>query len=96
MGLEKSPPSAVLAADRCGVKSVAVANVVDGRIAQRVAKIVQSSDDAVAAPRRIFLDQLQNQFFESRIHGWPTEGIRPGKGPLLGDEDTEPTEQGVW
>jgi hypothetical protein len=93
--LEKAPPGAVLAADRCGIKSVAVADVVDRRIAQRVSQIVQGTDDAVTAPGRVFFDQLDDELFKFRIHGWSTERICPGKGPLLGDEDTEPAEQGV-
>ena len=31
-----------------------------------------------------------------RIHRRSTDGIGLGKGPLFGDEDTEPTEQGFW
>jgi hypothetical protein len=31
-----------------------------------------------------------------RIHGRSTDWIGPGKGPLFGDEGTEPTEQGIW
>src|ERR1035437_5481640 len=95
MRLQESSPSGVLAADRCGIKSVAAANVVDGRITHRIAEIVQGPDDAVAAPGWIFFDQFEDEFFEFGTHGWPTDGIGSGKGPLPGDEDTEPTKQRV-
>src|ERR1017187_5909726 len=55
-------------------------------------EIVQGSHDALAAPGWIFLEQFDHEFFQRRIDGWSTEGIGPGKGPLFGDQDTEPTE----
>jgi hypothetical protein len=96
VGLQKSVPGAVLAADRNGIKSVAVADVVDGGIAHLKPEIVQGTDDAIAAPSWVFCDQFDDEFFKFRIHGRSTDWIGPGKGPLFGDEGTEPTEQGVW
>src|ERR1035438_4092171 len=46
-------------------------------------------------PGWIFLEQCDNEFFQFRIHGRSTDRISPGKGPLFGDQDTEPTE-GIW
>ena len=46
---------------------------VAGRITHGVTAIVQGSDDAVAAPSRIFFDQLDEKLFELRIQERPTE-----------------------
>ena len=89
-------PGGVLAAERSGIQSVAVADVVDGGIAHIKSEIVQGTDDAIAAPSWVFCDQFDDEFFEFRIHGRSTDWVGPGKGPLFGDEGTEPTEQGVW
>jgi len=96
VGLQKSVPGAVLAADRSGIKTVAATNVVDGGIAHLKSEIVQGTDDAIAAPSWVFCDQFDDEFFKFRVHGRSTDWIGPGKGPLFGDEGTEPTEQGVW
>lgn len=56
-------------------------DVVDGRITQPVTQIVQGADDAVVAPGRVFLDQLEDEFFEFKIKGWLTEGIETLKSP---------------
>src|SRR5262249_36837423 len=95
MGLEKSALSRVLATDRSGIQSVAMADIVDSRIAHRESEIVQSTNDAVAAPGWILLDQFDDELFKFWIHAWPPDWICPGKGPLLGDKDSKPTEQGV-
>ena len=95
MGLQKASPARSLAADRGWIQSVAPANVVDSRITQRVTQIVQGTHDPVAAPSRVLLDQPQDELFEFRIHGWSTQWICPGVGPLLGDEHPEPPKQGV-
>jgi hypothetical protein len=95
MGLQKASPGRSLAADRGWIQSIALANVVNGRIAQRVTQIVQGTHDPVAAPGRVLFDQLENELFEFWIHGWSTERICSGKGPLLGDEHPEPSKQGV-
>ena len=47
-------------------------------------------------PGWVFLEQCDNEFFQFGIHGRSTDRISPGKGPLFGDQDTEPTEQGIW
>src|ERR1017187_4910831 len=96
MALQKLVPTGGLAAQRSGIQSAAVADVVDGRIAHLESEIVQGTHDALAAPGRIFLEQFDHEFLQRRIDGWSTEGVGPGKGPLLGDQDTEPTEQGIW
>ena len=96
MGLQKSVPGAVLAADRSGIKSVAAADVVDAGIAHFKSEIVQGTDDAIAAPSWVVCDQFDDEFFKFPIHGRSTDWIGPGKGPLFGDEGTEPTEQSVW
>ena len=96
MGLQKLVPGAVLAAERSGIKSVAVTDVVDGGIAQLKSQIVQGTDNAIAAPSWVFRDQFDDEFFKFRIHGRSTDWIGPGKGPLFGDQGTEPTEQSVW
>ena len=85
MGLQKSVPGAVLAADRSGIKSVAAADVVDGGIADLKSEIVQGTDDTVAAPRRVFLDQFNDEFFKFGIHGRSADGICPGESSLFGD-----------
>src|SRR6267142_3263250 len=95
MRLQKSVPGAVLAAERSGFKSVAAADVVDGRIAHPKSQIVQGPDDAVAAPSWVFCDQFDDELFKFRMHGRSTDGIGLGKGPLFGDQDTEPTQQRV-
>jgi hypothetical protein len=41
------------------------------------------------------LEQCDNEFFQFRLHAWSTDRISPGKSPLFGDQDTEPTE-GIW
>jgi hypothetical protein len=43
MGLEELPPNGVLAADWSGSNTVAVADVVDGRIAHRESEVVQGA-----------------------------------------------------
>src|SRR5882724_4689416 len=96
MSLQKASPSRRLAAKRGWIQSIAMANVVDGRITQRVSQIVQGTDDPVAAPGRVLLEQPEDEFFEFRIHGWSTEGIGPDIGPLPGDEHPEPSKQGIW
>src|SRR5450432_1329020 len=95
MALQKLAPTGGLAAQRSGIQSAAVADVVDGRIAQLESEIVQGTHDALAAPGWIFLEQFDHELFQRRIDGWSTDGVGPGKGPLLGDQDTEPTE-GIW
>ena len=67
MRLQKAPPGGVLAPDRCRIQPVAPANVINARITQRVTQVVQGPDDAVATPSRVFLDQLEDEFFEFRI-----------------------------
>ncbi len=96
MGLQKLLPGAVLAAERSGIKSVAVTDVVDGGIAQLKSEIVQGTDNAIAAPSWVFGDQFDDEFFKFRSHGRSTDRIGPGKSPLFGDQGTEPTEQSVW
>jgi hypothetical protein len=96
MRLQKAAPTAVLTADRSRIPSVASADVIDSGIAHLQSEIVQGSDDAIAAPSWIFLDQFDDEFFKFRIHRRSTDWISRGKGPLFGDQDTEPTEQGVW
>ena len=49
----------------------------------------------VVAPSRVLLDQPEDELFEFWIHDWLTEGICPGVGPLLGDQHSEPSQQGV-
>ena len=44
-------------------------------------------------PGWVFLEQCDNEFFQFGIHGRSTDRISPGKGPLFGDQDTEPTER---
>ena len=95
MGLHKPGPAGGLAADRSRIKTVAAADVVDGRIAHLESEIVQGTRDAFAAPGWVFLDQFDDEFFKCQIHARSTDWIGPGKGPLLGDRDTEPTEEGV-
>src|ERR1022692_1703620 len=95
MALQKLVPTGGLAAQRSGIQSAAVADVVDGRIAQLESEIVQGTHDALAAPGWIFLEQFDHEFLQRRIDGWSTDGVGPGKGPLLGDQDTEPPEQGI-
>src|ERR1022692_2804845 len=95
MALQKLVPTGGLAAQRSGIQSAAVADVVDGRIAQLESEIVQGTHDALAAPGWIFLEQFDHEFLQRRIDGWSTDGVGPGRGPLLGDQDTEPTEQGI-
>jgi hypothetical protein len=63
------------------------------RIFHDVAEVVQSTNNAVAAPRRVLSDQFDDEFFKFRIHGWSPERVCPGKGPLLADKDSKPTEQ---
>src|ERR1017187_2320052 len=92
MALQKLVPTGGLAAQRSGIQSAAVADVVDGRIAQLESEIVQGTHDALAAPGWIFLEQFDHEFLQRRIDGWSTDGVGPGKGPLLGDQDTEPPE----
>src|ERR1022692_1526142 len=95
MALQKLVPTGGLAAQRSGIQSAAVADVVDGRIAQLESEIVQGTHDALAAAGWIFLEQFDHEFLQRRIEGWSTDGVGPGKGPLLGDQDTKPTEQGI-
>ena len=95
MRMQKAPPSRMAAPFRCGRNSIAVADVVDRRTTQHVTQIGQGTDDAVAGPRRILFDQLEDEFFKFRVHGRPTDRICPGIGPLFDDEVTEPTEQSV-
>ena len=95
MGLEKPVPAGVLAADRSGIKTVAVANVVDGRITHLDSEVVLGAHDPVAAPGRIFLDELDNELLQFQIHRGSANRISFGEGPLLGDEGTEPAEQGL-
>src|SRR5450755_4968534 len=92
MGLQKLVPTCGLAAERSRIQTIALADVVDGRIAHLESEIGQRTHDALAAPGWVFLEQCNNEFFQRRIDGWSTEGIGPGKGPLFGDQDTEPTE----
>src|ERR1017187_7475293 len=75
---------------------LATRDVVDGRIAHLESQIGQRTHDALAAPGWVFLEQCDNEFFQFRIHGRSTYRISPGKGPLFGDQDTKPTEQGIW
>src|SRR5450755_755051 len=95
MGLQKLVPTCGLAAERSGIQSIALADVVDGRIAHLESEIGQRTHDALAAPGWVFLEQCDNEFFQFRIHGRSTHRMGPGKGPLFGDQDTEPTE-GIW
>ena len=55
-----------------------------------------SKAPTIAAPSWIFCDQFDDEFFEFRIHGRSTDLVGPGKGPLFGDQATEPTQQSVW
>ena len=96
MGLQKLVPTGGLAAQRSRIQSIALADVVDGRIAHLESQIGQRTHDALAAPGWVFLEQCDNEFFQFRLHGRSTHRISPGKGPLFGDQDTEPTEQGIW
>src|ERR1017187_2167102 len=75
---------------------LATRDVVDGRIAHLESQIGQRTHDALAAPGWVFLEQCDNEFFQFRLHGRSTDRISPGKGPLFGDQDTKPTEQGIW
>src|ERR1017187_5665055 len=95
MGLQKLVPTCGLAAKWSGIQSMALADVVDGRIAHLESQIGQRTHDALAAPGWVFLEQCDNEFFQFRIHGRSTDRISPGKGPLFGDQDTKPTE-GIW
>ena len=72
---------------------MATRDVVDGRIAHLESQIGQRTHDALAAPGWVFLEQCDNEFFQFRLHGRSTDRISPGKGPLFGDQDTEPTER---
>ena len=62
MALQKLVPTGGLAAQRSGIQSAAVADVVDGRIAQLESEIVQGTHDALAAPDWIFLEQFDHEF----------------------------------
>jgi hypothetical protein len=73
MRLQKSSPGCAFTPDGRRIKFITAADVVDGRIAHGVTDIVQGSDDAVAAPSRVFFDQLDDKLFELRIQGRPTE-----------------------
>ena len=95
MGLQKLVPTGGLAAKRSRIQSIALADVVDGRIAHLESQIGQRTHDALAAPGWVFLEQCDNEFFQFRIHAWSAGWIGPGKSPLFGDQDTEPTE-GIW
>ena len=95
MGLQKSVPAGVPAADGSGIKTVAGANVVDGRIAHLESEVIQGAHDPIAAPGWIFLDELDHEFLQFRIHRWSANRIGSGEGPLLGDEGTEPAKQSV-
>lgn len=95
MRLQKSSPGGVLAADRCGIQSVAAADVVDGRLTQRKAQIVRSPDNAIATPTRVFLEQFDDELFEFRIDRRSADEIGFGEGPLSGDQNPKPTQQGV-
>src|ERR1017187_8809369 len=75
---------------------LATRDVVDGRIAHLESQIGQRTHDALAAPGWVFLEQCDNEFFQFCIHGRSTYRISPGKGPLFGDQNTKPTEQGIW
>src|ERR1022692_4503307 len=92
MGLQKLVPTGGLAAKRSGIQSIALADVVDGRIAHLESQIGQRTHEALAAPGWVFLEQCDNGFFQFRIHGRSTDRISPGKGPLFGDQNTKPTE----
>ena len=71
-------------------------DVADGRIAHLESQIGQRAHDALAAPGWVFLEQCDNEFFQFRVHAWSTDRISPGKGPLFGNQDTKPTEEGIW
>jgi hypothetical protein len=95
MRLEESSPGSVLTPNRRRIKSVTAADVVDGRIAQSVAEIIQGPDDAVATPTRIFPEHFDDELFEFRIYRRSADGICSGKGPLPSDQNPKPTEQSV-
>src|ERR1017187_5166805 len=95
MGLQKLVPTGGLAAERSRIQSIAMTDVVDGRIAHLESQIGQRTHDALAAPGWVFLEQCDNEFFQFCIPGRSTSRIGPGKGPLFGDQDTKPTE-GIW
>ena len=92
MALQKLVPTGGLAAERSGIQSMAMADVVDGRITQLESEIVQGSHDALAPPGWIFLEQFDHEFLQRRIDGWSTEGIGPGrarKSPGAGEAQVE-------
>ena len=91
MGLQKLAPTGGLAAKWSGIQSIAMTDVVDGRIAHLESEIGQRAHDALAAPGWVVLEQCDNEFFQLRIHAWSAGWIGPGKGPLFGDQDTKPT-----
>src|ERR1022692_2461458 len=91
MGLQKLVPTGGLAAKWSGIQSIAMTDVVDGRIAHLESQIGQRTHDALAAPGWVFLEQCDNEFFQFRLHRRSTYRISPGKGPLFGDQNTEPT-----
>jgi hypothetical protein len=96
MDLQKLVPTGGLAAQRSGIQSIAMADLVDGRIAQLESEIGQRTHHALAAPGWVFLEQCDNEFFQFGFHGRSTHRMGPGKSPLFGDQDTGPTEQGIW
>src|SRR5450755_4787952 len=62
MGLQKLVPTCGLAAERSRIQSIALADVVDGRIAHLESQIGQPAHDALAAPGWVFLEQCNNEF----------------------------------
>lgn len=62
MGLYKSGPTGGLATQRNGIEADAAADVVAGRIADLASEIVLGTDDALADPGRVFLDQFDDEF----------------------------------
>src|SRR5271166_4568637 len=84
MGLQKLVPTGGLAAERSGIQSIAMAEVVDGRIAPLESEIGQRTHPALAAPGWVFLESCHNEFFQFRIYGRSTHRIGPGKGPPFG------------
>src|ERR1022692_4433881 len=79
MALQKLVPTGGLAAQRSGIQSAAVADVVDGRIAQLESEIVQGTHDALAAPGWIFLEQFDHEFLQRASTGGRPMGLVQAK-----------------
>src|ERR1022692_285099 len=75
MALQKLVPTGGLAAQRSGIQSAAVADVVDGRIAQLESEIVQGTHDALAAQVGFYWSSLTTSFSSTASTGGRPMGL---------------------